>query len=104
MPPAHNGMTTARQKQKVNPCQMAAGFTTSSLPRPTLEDSMRKLRINNLVLVTVVTLLPFAGKADDDTNRLTFSARFGFNISAKFKPFTAPIQPGVPRIAPDGQP
>jgi hypothetical protein len=65
---------------------------------------MRKMHINSLVLVFTISLLPLLGKAEDDTNRLTFSARFGFNISARFKPITAPIQPSVPRIAPDGQP
>src|SRR6266436_27881 len=65
---------------------------------------MRKMHINRLVLVFAISLLPILGKADDDTNRLTFSARFGFNISARFKPIPAPIQPSVPRIAPDGQP
>src|SRR6266436_3350227 len=65
---------------------------------------MRKMHIGSLVLVINISLLPLVAKADDDTNRLTFSARLGFNISARFKPIPAPIQPSVPRIAPDGQP
>src|SRR6266567_1374477 len=65
---------------------------------------MRKLHIDSLVLVIAILCLPVLGKAEDDTNRLTFSARFGFNISAKFKPTSAPFQFPVGRTAPDGQP
>jgi len=67
---------------------------------------MKRIHFDTLFLVIAVALVPAASRADDDasTNRLTFSARFGFNISAKFKPVGAPLAPVVSRNAPDGQP
>src|SRR5258707_859080 len=66
---------------------------------------MKRVHIYSLVLVVAVSLLPALARADqDDTNRLTLSARFGFNIRARFKSVSAPSPAATPRTAPDGQP
>jgi hypothetical protein len=71
---------------------------------------MKKLHFDTLALVIAIALLPLASRADESrsedvaTNRFTLSARFGFNISAKFKSISAPTPPTVARTAPDGQP
>src|SRR5438132_864316 len=55
------------------------------------------------VLVAVVLLAPATVRAEEFvTNRLTFSARFGFNISAKFKGATTLPLPTNTRTTPRG--
>jgi hypothetical protein len=54
-------------------------------------------------LVAAAVLAPAAVRAEGTvTNRLTFSARFGFNISAKFKGFGAGAPAHGPRTTPRG--
>jgi len=65
---------------------------------------MKKMHNPGIALLIAVSLLPVLSRADDATNRLTFSARFGFNISARFKSISAPAPIAAPRLAPDGQP
>lgn len=56
----------------------------------------------NLVVLTAAMFTLAAGAQDIATNRLSFSGRFGFNISARFKNITvAPItEPNSPRSTP----
>src|SRR5690349_2116912 len=55
------------------------------------------------VLCVGALLLPAAARAQQDaTNRVTFSARFGFNISARFKGFGAGAPAAPPRTTPRG--
>lgn len=65
---------------------------------------MKKTHSLGLLLVALVGLVPPVVAADQDaTNRLTFSGRFGLNISAKFKNLRS-APPGNPRTTPDGDP
>ena len=69
---------------------------------------MKRNHYASIILLTGTLLLPAVALAEQEiTNRLTLSARFGFNISAKFKSFgpgapvpgparTTPSQPGRP--------
>src|SRR5262245_38541879 len=53
-------------------------------------------------LLALVTALTSFGQSDtNDANRLTFSARLGFNISAKFKGLST-LPPPTPRTTPNG--
>src|SRR5690242_12453854 len=57
------------------------------------------------ILLGVLLLLPGVVRGDDATNRLTFSARIGFNISARFNGVAgaAPLR-AAPRLTPNGDP
>ena len=69
---------------------------------------MKRNHYAPVILLTGIVLLPAVVPAEQEiTNRLTLSARFGFNITAKFKGFgpgapvpgslrTTPSQPGRP--------
>ena len=55
------------------------------------------------ILVAVALLAPAAVSAEQPvTNRLTFSALFGLNISARFMSPGGGAGPGTPRMTPDG--
>jgi len=65
-----------------------------------MNPSMKHTPIRGIAIAALL-VLPGAGYCQDQsiTNRLTFSARFGFNISAKFKSYTPPAPV---RLTPDG--
>ena len=64
---------------------------------------MKTTNVIRAVLVGAVLLAPAAVRAEEFvTNRLTFSARFGFNISAKFKGATTLPLPANTRTTPRG--
>src|SRR5262249_7505816 len=63
---------------------------------------MNKIKITWLVLVAILSGAVRSYGQDADTNRLTLSARFGFNISAKFKGLSTLPPPINSRTTPRG--
>lgn len=57
------------------------------------------------LLAAAVVLAPVAARSEEFvTNRFSFSARFGFNVSARFKGNAGSLPPAAPRTTPEGDP
>jgi opacity protein-like surface antigen len=65
---------------------------------------MKRNQVIRVALVTAALLAPFVGAAQSNpiTNRLSFSARFGMNISAKFSGTASIAVPTPTRTTPNG--
>src|SRR6187551_3113341 len=64
---------------------------------------MKFLNTHSLVVASLALLTPSLRAQEDNENRFSFSGRFGFNMSAKFKGVAlTPSGVGGTRTTPDG--
>src|ERR1043165_6238819 len=101
MPRALSGMMTARRKLRVNHYPIPAGCTVSLSLLLILNITMKRLKCSCLVIAALyASATAFA--EENVTNRLSLSARFAFNVSARFKGLNMFPSPVSTRKTPQG--
>src|SRR5215467_50644 len=96
MPPSRSGMTMARRRRSANLCRTRRECIAYSKRQPIKHHSMKNIVLICLSLMVTGFTLCRVEAAEIETNRLSLSARLGFNVSVRFHGLTTLPTPPAP--------